>query len=59
MKVQVFKTNERLGLTEGEIYEAERYWLDPNRKVVLQSRIPDGYNPECTAYFDDIKIITE
>jgi len=56
MRVKVLETNERLGVKEGEIYSAKRYWLDPQSKVTLLAREPDGYNPECNQYVSEIAI---
>lgn len=58
MKVKNLKTEKRLGIKEGEIYEATTYPLDP-AKVILVSRIPDGYEPLCTQYRDSVEIIKE
>lgn len=49
MYVKILQTDERLRVTEGEIYEAERYWLDPD-KVTLIGRVPDGFDPMCNQY---------
>ena len=57
MEVRVIKTDERLGIKEGEIYEAKRYYLDPTEKVTLVRRVPDGYDPSCNQYFDEIEVI--
>ena len=50
MKVRILKTDKRLGLTEGEVYEAKPYSLDPWGKFELLARVPDGFDPDCTAY---------
>lgn len=52
--VRILTTNDRLGVTAGEQYEAERYWLDPE-KVTLLRRIPDGNSPECNQYWRDVE----
>lgn len=57
MKVRILETNERLGIKKGEIYKAVRYWLDPTEKVTLLKRIPDGYNPECNQYIEEIETL--
>jgi len=36
----------------GEVYEAERYFLD-HGKVTLGARIPDGYEPCCSVATND------
>lgn len=57
MQVLILKTDNRLGIKENEIYEAEPYWLDPTEKVTLLKRIPDGYNPMCNQYRNTLKIL--
>ena len=59
MLVEILKSIKRLGVKEGEIYEAERYWLDPTSKVTLIKRIDDGYDPGCNMYFSEIKIVSK
>ena len=56
MKVEILKTDERLGIKEGEVYKAVRYALDSS-KVSLLERIPDGYEPECNQYLDEVKVL--
>lgn len=56
MRVKILKTDDRLGVKEGEIYEARRYWLDPE-KITLDARIPDGYDPCCNQYSKDVLIL--
>lgn len=51
--VRIKSTDERLGVTSGEEYVAERYWLDP-AKVSLLARVGDGYDPGCNQYGSDI-----
>lgn len=57
MKVKILKTNDKLGIKENEIYEAEPYWLDPLDKITLLKRIPDGYNPSCNQYRYNVEIL--
>lgn len=57
MKVKVLKTDNRLGIIKGETYKATPYYLDPSSKVVLEERIPDGYEPMCTQYRDEVEIL--
>jgi len=52
MKVKILKDDEHLGLKKGEIYKAERYQYDPQEKVTLLAREPDGYDPECNQYIE-------
>lgn len=54
MRIKILKTNERLGVKEGEIYKAQRYTYDPTEKVTLLSREPDGYDPECNQYVCEV-----
>jgi hypothetical protein len=54
MRVKILKTDGRLGLVAGEIYQAERYRYDPREKVSLLSREPDGHDPECNQYTDSV-----
>lgn len=58
MKVRILKTDERLGIKAGEIYKAYRYRYDPE-KVVLDSRVPDGYDPMCTQYLGCVEIVRD
>ena len=54
--VEILHDDETLGIKSGELYYARRY-PDDMGKVILVSRIPDGYDPSCTQYFHDVKII--
>ncbi len=49
MRVKILKTDNRIGVKKGEIYQATGYKFDPE-KMTLLSRIPDGYDPECNEY---------
>lgn len=51
--VKILKTDERLGIVAGEVYNAERYRIDPE-KITLLSRVPDGYDPCCNQYADSV-----
>ena len=57
VRVEILETQERLGIRAGEIYEATPYWLDPQEKVTLLSRVPDGFDPECNQYIDQVRVI--
>ena len=57
MFVEILKTDDHTGVKSGEVYEAERYWLDPQCKVTLLSRIPDGHNPSANEYFENVRIM--
>lgn len=52
--VTTLTTDDRLGVTAGEEYVAEVYWLDPG-KVTLLRRTGDGYDPECNQYWGDLQ----
>ena len=55
MRVKILKTDKRLGVKQGEIYEAQRYALDPG-KVTLLRREPDGYDPSCNQYLSEVAV---
>lgn len=63
MIVEILKDDPRLGIKKGQIYEAERYWLDPYSKVTLlqrltkRSRKPVGGDPSCNQYRSEVKIL--
>ena len=59
MKVKILKDCKHTGIKKGEIYEAKRYWLDPNSKLELLSRIPDGKDPSCAEYLYNVEILKE
>ncbi|KJJ60022.1 hypothetical protein NG01_04385 [Corynebacterium diphtheriae] len=52
--VKLKKSNDRLGIQQGEVYFAPTYFYD-HGKVVLFRRYPDGYDPECTEYKENIE----
>ncbi len=54
MRVKILETDDRLGVKAGEIYEAKRYWLDPQEKVTLLGREGDGYDPGCNQYIHEV-----
>lgn len=54
MRVKNLETDDRLGISAGEIYQAKRYKYDPQEKVSLLSREPDGYDPECNQYIHNV-----
>lgn len=53
MKVKILKTDSRLGITKGEIYEASNYRYDPG-KITLDSREGDKYDPGCNQYKSEV-----
>lgn len=63
MIVEILKSDERLGLKKGQIFEAKRYWLDPISKVTLLRRLtkkdrkPIGKVPMCNQYLSEVKIL--
>jgi hypothetical protein len=58
MKGRIKKTDIRLGIKKGELYNIEPYLFD-NDKIVLRDRLPDGYEPLCTQYRHEVEIIAE
>lgn len=56
MKVMVLKTDERLGIKAGEVYEAQRYRYDFGKWTLL-SRVLDGYDPSCNQYGNEIAFL--
>jgi len=58
MRVKILRTDDRLGVKAGEIYSAKRYWLDPQTKVELIAREPDGHDPCCNQYFSEVEFLT-
>lgn len=57
-QVRIKSTDDWQGVKKGEIYEAEVYRCDPC-KITLLGRVPDGYNPECNQYKDEVDILHE
>lgn len=55
MQVLILKTEQRLGVKAGEVYEASTYRYDPE-KVSLDGRVPDGYDPGCNQYKSSIGV---
>jgi len=54
MRIRILETDKRLGVKKGEIYKARRYHYDPQEKVTLLGREPDGYDPECNQYINEV-----
>jgi len=57
MKVKILKTDTRLRIKAGEIYEATSY--DAGSKVALLARVPDGFDPSCGQYRSEVEILLE
>lgn len=57
MIVEILEDDKRTGVSKGERYKAIRYWLDPQDKVTLLERVPDGWNPNCNEYRHNVKIL--
>lgn len=55
MEVLILKTDKRLGIKAGEIYAGYGYQMDPS-KIVLDHRLPDGYDPCCAQYKHEVAI---
>lgn len=58
MIVRIKEDDPRFDLKAGELYNAERYWLDPNDKVTLLERVSDGWNPMCNCYWHQVERVT-
>ncbi len=56
MKIKILKTEKRLRIKKDEIYTATIYPLDTS-KYILVERIPDGYDPCCCVYTNEVSII--
>lgn len=56
MYVKILKTCEHVGVTKGEIYEAEYADYDED-KVMLLSRLGDNWDPQCSQYLSNVKIL--
>jgi len=54
--VTILEDCPRTGIKKDEQYIAKVYWLDPQEKVTLLERIPDGWKPDCNEYRHNIKI---
>lgn len=54
MYVKILETCEHVGITKGEIYEAQRISED---KVILLSRLGDNWDPECSEYIDNVEFL--
>ena len=55
MIVEILKTDERLGIKSGQLYEAKKYWLDPDkvtllRRLTKKERKPIGKEPLINQY---------
>ncbi len=57
MIVEILRTCENTGVKKGEKYNAMAYKYDPNEKVTLLSRIPDGMEPMCNEYRENVTIL--
>lgn len=59
MRVSILRDCKHTGVLKGEIYKAKPFWQDPSNKVELLERMPDGFDPCCTEYRYNIKILRE
>jgi hypothetical protein len=48
----------RFSIKAGDRFEAYPYVMDPTDKWVLVRRVSDGYEPHCTAYRSQVKIVS-
>lgn len=55
MVVEILEDDERLGVSAGETYFAQTYWLDPGSKVSLLARTTDGFDPSCNQYWSTVR----
>lgn len=53
MRVKILQTDKRLGIKAGEIYQASIAGYD-HSKFILDSREPDGHDPECAQYKTEV-----
>ena len=56
--VRFKEDDEGFKIKEGDIFTAERA-IEDDCKKNLRHRIPDGFNPECSAYNHQIERFTE
>lgn len=56
MKVQILHSDKHTGVKKGEVYRAERYWLDPFEKVTLFYK---NGRAKCNEYIHNIKILPQ
>lgn len=65
MILEILENDERFNIKKGQLFEAKRYWLDPQEKVTLLKRVtkkdlkPMGKEVLCNQYFSNVKIITQ
>ena len=57
VQIKILKTDDRLGVKAGEIYDAKPYTYDPQSKWELIGRVPDGYDPSCTQYKSEVRCL--
>jgi len=62
MIVEILKTDKRLGVKAGQIYQAEKYWLDPDkvtllRRLTKKERKPIGKEPLVNQYTSDVRVL--
>lgn len=61
MTVELLITQERFGIKAGQLFSAEKYFLDPN-KVTLKQRLnksgkPIGKPVMCNEYLHNVRIL--
>lgn len=65
MIVEILENDERFEIKKGQLFEAKRYWLEPQEKVTLLKRVtkkdlkPIGKEVLCNQYISNVKIITQ
>jgi hypothetical protein len=58
MIVELLKSEPRFKIKKGQRFYAKPYSLDPSSKVELLSRVSDGFEPNCTEYRTNVKIVS-
>lgn len=62
MVVEILNTDERTGVKSGQIYKAEKYWLDPEkvtllRRLTKKDRKPIGKEPLVNEYMCNVRVL--
>jgi len=51
MLYKILKSDKRLGIKAGEVYNGVRHSAE---KIRLDARVPDGYDPMCAQYMHEV-----
>lgn len=57
--VRFKEDDERFKIKKGDVFTAERHGYEPDCKIVLLNRIPDGFDPSCSAYNHQVEIFNK